>query len=390
MKGNPGMLAVFRLAVAWVTLFVIGTDLFVVSPMLPLIADDYQVGAQGAGLAVMTFALGYVAAAPIFGRLADQIGRRRVLTVCLAVFALANLLTAAAHHLPEMTAARLLCGIAAAGVTPSIYVLAGTSAPAGRRGTWIAIVVTGLLSSLPLGAPIGAMVSLAWGWHAVFAGLAICSLVLVPVHQSIWPGVRYAAGTRAGPQDVFTAAALAWRLAPTVAWSTALYGMYTYLGAGLTTLGYGPGAIAETVGVYGAAAFTGALLGGRIADRLGPEIAIRVSLTGMGACFVVLWFAIQQGILVETAFGMTSLLAQIFFPAQQSLLLSAFPTRNSTALAWNNSALFLGMALGSLIGGQAMAIGGFAAILPASAAVAIAGWTAFQGYRPRSESPRPA
>jgi predicted MFS family arabinose efflux permease len=390
MKESPGMLAAFRLAVAWVTLFVIGTDLFVVSPILPLIAGDYQVSAQSAGLTVMTFALGYVVAAPIFGRLADQIGRRRVLTVCLAVFAVGNLLTTAAHHLTAMTAARLLCGIAAAGVTPSIYVLAGSSAPAGHRGTWIAIVLTGLLSSLPLGAPIGAMVSLAWGWHAVFIGLAACSLVLVPVHQSIWPGVRHAAGTPASPGDGFTATALTWRLAPTVAWSTALYSMYTYLGSGLTSLGYGPGAVAETVGIYGAAAFAGALLGGRIADRLSPEIAVRTSLMGLSVCFVVLRFAIQHGVMVEVAFGMTSLLAQIFFPAQQSLLLNAFPTRNSTALAWNNSALFLGMALGSLVGGQAMANGGFAAILPISAVIAIAGWIAFLGYRPPAESPRPA
>ena len=65
---------------------------------------------------------------------------------------------------------------------------------------------------------------------------------------------------------------------------------------------------------------------------------------------------------------MTSLFAQIFFPRSNRLLLSAFPNRNSTALSWNNSALFLGMALGSLIGGQAMALGGFTAILPISAA----------------------
>ena len=84
-----------------------------------------------------------------------------------------------------MMAARLLCGIAAAGVTPSIYVLAGTSAPAGRRGTWIAIVLTGLLSSLPLGAPIGTMISLEFGWPAVFIGLAGCSLLLVPIHQRL-------------------------------------------------------------------------------------------------------------------------------------------------------------------------------------------------------------
>jgi predicted MFS family arabinose efflux permease len=166
--------------------------------------------------------------------------------------------------------------------------------------------------------------------------------------------------------------------------------MYTYLGAGLATLGYDPDAIAAVVGIYGAAAFAGALLGGRIADRLGPAVAIRMSLTGLCVCLTILWFAIQNGVLVGAAFGMTSLLAQIFFPAQQSLLLNDFPTRNSTVLAWNNSALFLGMALGSLFGGQAMAVGGFTAILPISATITIAGWAVFNLYRLQPESPRPA
>ncbi len=382
------MLSAVRLAVAWVTLFVIGTDLFVVSPILPLIAGDYQVGAQSAGLTVMTFALGYVVAAPIFGHLADRVGRRRVLTCCLVVFAAANVLTAEAHYFAAMMAARLLCGIAAAGVTPSIYALTGTSAPAGRRGTWIAIVLTGLLSSLPLGAPLGAMVSLAWGWPTVFIGLAGCSLALVPLHRTIWPEVAPVTDARATPADAFNAAALMRRLVPTVAWSTALYGMYTYLGAGLVSLGYAPGAITEIVFIYGAAGFAGALLGGRIADRLGPTIAIRLSLTGLCVCFTALQFAVQQNMLVAAAFGTTALLAQIFFPAQQSLLLSEFPARGSTALAWNNSALFLGMALGSLIGGQAMAIGGFTAILPISAFIAIAGWAGFSLCQFRPVGPR--
>jgi predicted MFS family arabinose efflux permease len=251
-------------------------------------------------------------------------------------------------------------------------------------------VLTGLLSSLPLGAPIGTMISLAFGWPSIFVGLAGCSLLLAPLHRGIWADLRPAAGARASTRDGFTAAALAWRLAPTVAWSTALYGMYTYLGAGMAGLGREPAAIAEIVVIYGAAGFAGALLGGRIADRLGSAVAIRVSLTGLSVCFTLLSFTLRYDVMVEAAFAATSLFAQIFFPAQQALLLNAFPTRNSTALAWNNSALFLGMALGSLIGGQAMAIGGFTAILPISAVVTIAGWVGFSQYRPRSTVPSPA
>jgi predicted MFS family arabinose efflux permease len=52
-------------------------------------------------------------------------------------------------------------------------------------------------------------------------------------------------------------------------------------------------------------------------------------------------------------------------------------------LAWNNSALFLGISLGSLIGGQAVAFGGFQTDLIIAAAIAIVAWIANQDDPPR-------
>src|SRR6516162_5833635 len=54
----------------------------------------------------------------------------------------------------------------------------------------------------------------------------------------------------------------------------------------------------------------------------------------------------------------------------------------ATVLAWNNSALFLGISLGSLVGGQAISQGGFAANLRIAAAIAIAGWMINQAVMP--------
>ncbi|MBV8132531.1 MAG: MFS transporter, partial [Alphaproteobacteria bacterium] len=83
--------SVAKLAVGWLTMFVIGTDLFVVSPLLPLIAADYRTSPAQAGLSVAVFALTYMISAPLLGHFADRIGRRRMLTCCLFGFASANL-----------------------------------------------------------------------------------------------------------------------------------------------------------------------------------------------------------------------------------------------------------------------------------------------------------
>src|SRR5689334_13783164 len=98
--------AINPLAVAWLTMFTVGADLFVVSPLLPLIAGDYAVPPASAGYCVTIFAAAYMLSAPALGHLADRIGRQRVLVWSLWAFGAANLLTAAAGDFTWLLSAR--------------------------------------------------------------------------------------------------------------------------------------------------------------------------------------------------------------------------------------------------------------------------------------------
>src|SRR5258708_38059105 len=109
------------LVAGWLTMFVIGTDLFVVSPLLPMIAADYRVSPAVAGLSVTVFALTYMVSAPLFGHAADRIGRRRGLICCLAAFAAANLMTSAAASLLWLLAARVVAGAAGGRASPAVF-----------------------------------------------------------------------------------------------------------------------------------------------------------------------------------------------------------------------------------------------------------------------------
>lgn len=375
---------VTRLAIGWLTMFVIGTDLFVVSPLLPLIAADYETSPALAGLGITLFALAYMISAPLLGHLADRIGRRRMLTCCLFGFALANLLTASAANFAWLLAARLFAGAAAAGVSPSLYALVSGLAPPDRRATWLALVVSGLLVSLSLGASIGGLAGASFGWPSIFAVLASFSLLLVWANRRVWPE-DFRSSDFAAQQDIRTMAVLSSRLAPMVAWSTALYGVYIYLGTGLTVRGFSAEEIAAIILLYGCGAIGGILIGGRMVDRLGAKLTSGVGLAGLCASLLVVQFAINAGMLVGFAFAAASSAAQLFFPAQQAGLADDFPARRATVFAWNNSALFLGISLGSVVGGQAISHGGFTVNLRISAAIAIVGWVINQAVMPNTE-----
>lgn len=361
------------LIVAWLTMFMVGTELFVFSPLLPMLAADYQVSTAAAGLSVTVFSLTYMVSAPLFGRLSDRVGRRRVLICSLLVFAAANLLTAAAANLTMLLAIRVFAGAAAAGVSPSVYALIGNAAPPDRRATWMALAVSGLLVSLALGASTGAVAAGLLGWPPVFAALAALSLLLAWLNRRIWPDDSGSTAS-AGAADCSPAAGnLLRRLLPTVLWSTGLYSVYTYLGTGLIGLGFSNGRAAEAIAFYGCGAIGGVLIGGRIADRAGVKLTAGASFAGLCACFLLLRLAFDTGKLVEPLLGISSAVAQLFFPAQQAGLANDFPNRRAAALAWNNSALFLGISLGSLVGGAVLAVGSFNATLITAAGIALTG-----------------
>src|SRR6202048_264846 len=98
------------LAASWLTMFLVGTELFVLSPLLPMLAADYGVSPTRVGWCVTAFSLTYMAAAPLLGYLADRVGRRQVLTCSLLVFGTANLLTATAPPLLWLIGAGALGG----------------------------------------------------------------------------------------------------------------------------------------------------------------------------------------------------------------------------------------------------------------------------------------
>ena len=378
------------LAVGWLTMFVIGTDLFVISPLLPMIATEYRISPALVGLSVTVFSLTYMIGAPFFGHLADRVGRRRVLIAGLAVFAAANLATAAATNLGFLLAARIAAGAAAAAVSPSIYALVAGAAPPERRASWMALVVSGLLVSLAVGAPIGAWAGAALGWNAVFAALAALSFLLILPNGQVWPFEPHLAEQAALPFSALNARAVAARLLPMVLWSTGLYGMYTYLGTGLAAAGYSVEETARAILVYGLGAIAGVLIGGRLADRLGPRLTAAASLLGLSACFIGLYLAVHSGLLASLALALTSAVAQLFFPAQQAGIAHDFPTRRASMMAWNNSALFFGIGLGSLLGGQAVAMAGFEADLIFASAVALIGFVVVGRVMPAPTAVGPA
>ncbi|KNY14469.1 MFS transporter [Shinella sp. SUS2] len=126
------------------------------------------------------FFFGMLLGAAGFGRLADRIGRRRVLIVTVACDALFGTLSVFAPDFTILLVLRFLTGVAVGGTLPVDYAMMAEFLPARNRGRWLVMLEGFWAIGTLLVALVAWAVSLAGmadGWRYIFAATAIPALL---------------------------------------------------------------------------------------------------------------------------------------------------------------------------------------------------------------------
>jgi predicted MFS family arabinose efflux permease len=131
--------------------FAIGTEGFMISPLLPGLASDLGVTIEQAGQLVTAFALAYGVSSPVLTAATGNLNRRTLLLSSLGIFALPNVLAFLAPSYGWLMAARVLLALSAGVFVPGANALAGAIVEPARRGRAIAVVNSGITIALALG-----------------------------------------------------------------------------------------------------------------------------------------------------------------------------------------------------------------------------------------------
>jgi predicted MFS family arabinose efflux permease len=344
--------------VGWVTFFLIGTDLFVISPLLPFIAETYAVSSATAGWMVTVFAVGYAGGAPFFGWFSDRRGRNSLITFGLLLFTVSDALSALAPTFGWLMVGRFLAGLSVASITPLIYAIIGDLAPAGRRGTWISIIVSGYMTSLLAGAPFGSMLEHYFGWRSVFVVLACLGAVLMVVNDLTWRTVASGAATSKRSEGHLPR--ILGSVSVTAIWSTAMYTLYVYLGAALYSVnGFTSFDIAIAVTLYGVGAVSGSLMGGRLSDRFGVVVLSKAALLLLSLILIGMGILFSSGYWIYALLLFWAMVGYSAFTSYQARLATEYPEERGTVMAWNMTALYVGITLSSMIGGYVITNWGY-------------------------------
>jgi EmrB/QacA subfamily drug resistance transporter len=105
--------------------FMVVLDFFIVNVALPSMRTDLGAGASAIEWVVAGYGLTLAVFMITAGRLADKLGRRRMLCIGLALFTLTSAACGVAPTPQALVAARLIQGLAAALMTPSILSIIG-------------------------------------------------------------------------------------------------------------------------------------------------------------------------------------------------------------------------------------------------------------------------
>ncbi len=171
----------YTLMVLFITVFATILGVGIVVPMMPIYAKS--MGASGTWLGIMfsAFSFARLIFMPIVGRSSDKFGRKAFILWGLIIYLLVSVGYIAASNILQLTAVRFLNGIGSAMVIPIAMAYAGDLAPAGKEGTYMGVLNTGLFLGLGTGPLIGGVLTDLWGMEAAFYGLlALVALAMIP------------------------------------------------------------------------------------------------------------------------------------------------------------------------------------------------------------------
>ena len=108
----------------------------IVATALPTIAGDLG-GFSRSTWVVTAYALAMVASMPIYGKLGDLYGRRRVLLVAIGIFLVGSLACGAAQTMDQLLVARFLQGLGGGGLGAVAMATVADIVPARQLGRWL-------------------------------------------------------------------------------------------------------------------------------------------------------------------------------------------------------------------------------------------------------------
>lgn len=347
--------------------------IYYAQPLLPLMGKDLALRITSMGLVPTLTQAGYALGILFLLPLGDRYDRRTLIllkSASLAVLLLACSFTAQLHSLLLIS---LLLGMAAT-MAQDIVPAAAILAPQSQQGKMVGTVMTGLLLGILLSRTVSGLIGAAFGWREMYQ-LAALSIAIIGI--IMWKALpRFAVSATLSYPALMRSMVQLWRRYPALRraalaqgfLSIAFSAFWSTLAVMLAQRYQMGSAIAGAFGFAGAAGALASTLAGRLADTVGTE-----KVTQLGALLVTMSFALmfllpalpvqrQWPLIALSAIGF-DLGLQSSLVAHQNLVYGLEPQARGRLNALLFTVIFIGMALGSVLGSQVYALANWSGVV---------------------------
>jgi len=376
------------MAILFLIFFLGNSDNQMVSPLLPLIAGEFNIDVGHLGsLMIPAYALAAATAALLVGPISDRFGRRRFLLAASVLFGLSVLSVFLIRNVRLLAAIRIVTGLASGTFSTCSIAYVANYFPYKRRGVAMSVVQAGYFAALVVGVPVASVLAQSRGWRTSFAFFGTLALVAFLLVYFLLPEDKHAieqdlAQRVARRFDhirvVFETRERVAAIAAAFLVSAGFVGFFSYLGSWLQeSLGLKTRDVGFFFIVVGVASLIGAFAAGPLSDRFGKQV-ISILSTILLASMLFLIPRLGWGPALFASFLTASLAFAFRQGPLQALATRLVPPRVQGAfVAVRNTGSQIGIAVSAAISGMLYksfgygAVGVFSAIITLGAAVCI-------------------
>ncbi|MFF4320449.1 Cmx/CmrA family chloramphenicol efflux MFS transporter [Streptomyces sp. NPDC001568] len=357
------------------SVFALGTSEFMLSGLLPPIAEDMGVTIPQAGLLISAFAIGMVVGAPLLAVATLRLPRRTTLIALIILFGLGQVAGALAPSYGLLFASRVVSALACAGFWAVGAAVAIAMVDKDQRARAMAVMIGGLSIANVLGVPAGAFLGEHLGWRSAFWSVGAASAVALVGILALIPRIPLPAEKpRLGRELRIYRDRQVWlSIGVTALAAGGIFCAFSYLSPLLTDVaGLDSKWVPWILGLFGVGALIGTTIGGRVADAhlFGVMIWGITASTVFLAALALLASVQVAAVALSFLMGVSAFFTAPALNARMFNVAGAAPT---LAGATTTAAFNLGNTGGPWLGGTVIDAGwGFAATAWAGAAMTLA------------------
>ncbi|WP_152394169.1 MFS transporter [Paenibacillus guangzhouensis] len=343
----------FKIYILAIACFVTGTVELIVGGILDLISQDLNISLSASGQLITIYSIAFALAGPILLAATAAVERKKLYMITLVTFIIGNLLSTFSPSFEVLLAARVLSAASSALIVVLSITMASQLVEPKYRARAIGTIYMGVSGSLVLGVPLGMMLGNAYGWRAPFMMISVLSLLAL---LAVGRFMTKAQPTPSVPLKQQLASlkngkiVLAHLLS--ILMLTGHLTLYAYLTPFLQeTLHLSASTLSLFYFIFGIAAVAGGGVGGWVSDRFGPEKSILFIVSAFAVMMFLMPLATFSIYVCLVVMMLWSMLSWSVSPALQSYLIKSAPESAEIQQSLNSSALHVGIALGSAVGG---------------------------------------